>query len=439
MSLGSSVRRFGFWAADRVKGGPIRQQHEDVKSRMASVSEASDDWSDERLQGLIDHATRTTQFYSGIDGRDLQALPVVTRSAYKDQFNEFQSSRYKGAELHHMTTSGTSGRPLEVVQDMTKRHRAIADVIYFNGISGQQVGDRLLWLKTWQQGRKSRLKLLTQNIIPYKTMGMDDAVKEDIVRTLRHQHVNGILGLPSSIWSLTRFIEEKGYRADDFRLRVIILSAEMLAPTIKARIETAFGCPVVDRYANEECGILASTKPGADRFYLNRASYHFEFLKLDADEPETAGNLARVVLTDLYNLAMPIIRYDTGDLAIVADSVQGQAITLRSIEGRRVDLIYDTAGVEMSAASVAGIMQKFHDIAQYQLVQEDASSYHLRVEVGESTRSAGDFAERLSASLGQDADVTVEFVDSIPSEPNGKFKTVIGRYVPADSPPRVAS
>ena len=80
-------------------------------------------------------------------------------------------------------------------------------------------------------------------------------------------------------------------------------------------------------------------------------------------------------------------------------------------------------------------MQKFHDIAQYQLVQEEASSYHLRVALGGSSRTASDFAERLSASLGPDAHVSVEFVESIPSEPNGKFKTVIGRYVPADSPP----
>ena len=54
-----------------------------------------------------------------------------------------------------------------------------------------------------------------------------------------------------------------------------------------------------------------------DYFIINNASYHIKFLKLDSDENADIGELSRIVVTDLFNYATPMIRHDTGDLAIV--------------------------------------------------------------------------------------------------------------------------
>jgi phenylacetate-CoA ligase len=384
-----------------------------------------------RLQRLLDHATQTTAFYGSYGGAGIDAFPIVDKATYKRDYGSFQSTVFAGAQLHKRKTSGSTGTPFSVVQDPVKRRRAIAETIYFNEVAGRRPGDRMMWLYAARLAPMSRKMRVTQNIIPIDHVGMDDGDRERIVRTLRERRVLTILTISSTLWSLTRFIERRGYQPADIGVRCIIQSGERLEPHIKRRIEMAFGCPVVNRYANEENGILACGRPGEDLLYLNRATYRFEFLKPDSDEPQAAGKPARVVITDLYNLAMPMIRYDTGDLAIVADHGRSEAVALSSVEGRALDAVYDTAAGRVPAPTVSGIMaMRFIGIEQYQLVQSGARDYLLRVVPGETHHAESEFAAAMRELLGADASIAVEFVESIPRGRTGKVRAVIGEYVP---------
>ncbi len=51
-----------------------------------------------------------------------------------------------------------------------------------------------------------------------------------------------------------------------------------------------------------------------DAFTINWASFYIEIIDFNEDKPVEQGKLSRIIVTDLYNLATPIIRYDTGDL-----------------------------------------------------------------------------------------------------------------------------
>ena len=302
------MRRAGFWTLDGVKGRPTRHHLDDIRTLMVGGTASR-----ARLDTLLDHAVRTTPFYAGFAGRDLEAFPVVDRMAYKQRSTEFHSSEYADSKVRIVTTSGTSGTPLTIRQDLDKRRRTIADTIFFNETFGQRIGDRLLWLRAWTPDSvKPRHVQIAQNVVPFEVVGMTEAVMDDIVRVLGGGRVNAILGFATSLWALARHINKEGYDARAFGLGVIINDSESLDPAVKRRLEATFGCPVVDRYANIENGILAATAPDDDRYRVNHASYWLEFLKLESDEPQVPGQPARVVVTDLFNRAMPIIRYDTG-------------------------------------------------------------------------------------------------------------------------------
>jgi phenylacetate-CoA ligase len=420
MTFGSWIRRTGFWSLDALRGRPIRRQYEDVAARMAAGRPDAD-----ALERLLEHATRTTPAYAGFAGRPLDAFPVLDKMTLKRDQQSYRSSAYLDARLHIRRTSGSTGTPLVVGQDTGKRRRNIADTIYFNGVAGQRVGDRLMWLTSARLVPMSRSRQLVQNIIQIDHLGLDDTRMEAVVQMLLHDHVNCVLSIPSTLGALARHLERSGGSRAAFGLRVVISIGETLDPGIRQRIETAFGCPVVDRYANEENGVLACTRPGGDVLVLNRASYHFEFLKLDSDEPASAGAPARVVITDLYNHATPMIRYDTGDLAVVADAGDAAPAALLSVEGRRSDVIYTTSGGQLSAPPVSVFMVRhFPDIAQYQLVQVDVTSYRLTVAPGDSSYQEVDFTAALKALLGPDARLEVSLVERIPSLVSGKHRAV---------------
>ena len=285
VTVSSWLRRSAFWSLDRLKGGPIRRHVEDIRGLLpdgrpdASV-----------LADLLAHATSTTPAYEPYAGCDLKAFPVLGRMDLKSQPEAYRSRAFRSADLLERRTSGSTGVPLTIVQDPGKRRRAIADLIVFNEAAGQRVGDRLLWLysaRLFPQGRTRRLR---QNIIAFDHVSLDEQRMAAVVGILVKKRVNAVLSVPSTLAALARHLERSGQVDEGFGLRVVIASGESLDLETKARIAAAFGCPVVDRYANEENGVLASSMPHDDVAHLNVASYLVELLDVDSDEPAAAGH-----------------------------------------------------------------------------------------------------------------------------------------------------
>lgn len=133
----------------------------------------------------------------------------------------------------------------------------------------------------------------------------------------------------------------------------------MLQPTTKNGLKKILNCNVISRYSNEEQGILGQARNNDERYYLNHASYYFEFLKLDSDKKAEPGEICRIVVTDLFNYAFPMIRYDTGDTGIYnsENNDSNGFPVLSKIYGRLLDLVYDTKGTTIHPMTLARILK----------------------------------------------------------------------------------
>jgi phenylacetate-CoA ligase len=409
-----------------MKGGPIRRHVDEIRGLLA---EGRPDPS--ILADLLAHAASTTPAYEPYAGCDLGAFPVLGRQELKGRPDAFRSRAFRAADLHERRTSGSTGVPLTIVQDPGKRRRAIADLIVFNEAAGQGVGDRLLWLHSARLFPQGRTRRLRQNIIPFDHIGLDERRMAEVIGILGKERVNAVLSVPSTLAALARYLERSARGDEGFGLRVVIASGESLDPETKARIAVAFGCPVVDRYANEENGVLASSLPHDERAHLNVASHLVELLEVDSDEPVAPGTPGRVVVTDLYNRAMPLIRYDTGDLAVASDVDEAGPRTLSRVEGRRADTIRTPAGGLVSAPMVSAFVAKrVPSLEQYQLVQVGPASYRLSVVPGADPADVDGLAIGLHELLGVDARVAVEVVTAIAPGATGKRRVVFSEWTP---------
>jgi len=422
MNLGSWARRTGFWAVDAINGSPIRHHYDDIRTKMAGQGDT-----DEQLGRLLEHATRTTSFYAPLAGRGLADFPVIDRAFCRQHIGELRSSAFSDGQLRSVSTSGSTGTPLTVHQDRSKRHRTVADLIYVHEAAGLALGEKLMWIHEWtSESAKSRLGELLQNVVPVRQKTLDARGEDTVIQRLHRERFRGLLAFGSELWSLARRIE--GHHPDErgsFGLAVVLSHADDLAPSTKGRVRAAFGAAVVDRYSNSENGILAWTRPDEDDFQLNRASFRFELLRLESDEPSAPGELARVVLTDLYGFATPLIRYDTGDLAIVGDVGPYGATTIRSLEGRRTNLVLGSLGQRVSPVTVTHVIANFHDLLEWQFIQERPGSYRVLVTTGDARRDPDELAAALRSVLGADARVSVEPVERIPRRANQKYQAII--------------
>ena len=432
--IGSWIRRTGFWALDALKGGTVRKHYNDIALKL---SEDYDGCDTKQLSALLEHAKNSTSFYRDLNKQKpldrIGDFPIVTKADYKEKYEEFQSDLYLDKPLHQMSTSGSTGTPFTVNQDMNKRKRVLAEIIYFNEICGQKLGDKYIFFRVWtEKNKKSKLEQFMQNLIPIDILYQDDGSLEEIRQLLkRDKLINSALGYASTYEHLVNYIKSCGDDATDmFNTKILITGSEAMDMSVKHNVKDTLGCKIVDRYSNQENGIIAQTGDLSDEFTVNKASYYVELLKLDSDEYAVDDGLGRIIVTDLYNFAMPMIRYDTGDIAVKREEGQDGIGKFKAIQGRRVDTIYDTKGNRLTPISICNYMWGYTKIKQYQFIQEDAKKYTLKVNGEEGIYTKDEFGRTLKEVLGPDAEIDIQFVGTIPVLSSGKFKKTVCKYNP---------
>jgi phenylacetate-CoA ligase len=154
----------------------------------------------------------------------------------------------------------------------------------------------------------------------------------------------------------------------------------------------------------------------------------------DRDEPVNPGETGRIVVTDLFNYAMPLIRYDTGDMAVLSEqSVCGASgLVFTKVEGRRVDFIYDTTGNLLSPHVITNTMWKYAEVVkQFQFVQMAQNGYRINLNCGNNKFGQIDtLLSDLKSFVGKDANIEIVFVDDIPALASGKRKKIVNNYKP---------
>lgn len=433
--ISESTRFKTFWLADKFKGSPIGKNLDDISSILDKPSSReSSEKRDSYLSKILDHAVMTTPFYREAVGpdRSMNNFPVVNKNVIRDNFENFRSEIYKDRPFVKMTTSGSTGTPFTIFQNLGKKERNYADTIYFADQAGYNLGHRLYYLKIWSSNnRKSKLKSWMQNIVPVDVLKLNDDILHDLINNINNdQTPKGLLAYASALDVLVNYLERKNLKSLK-NVESVIAISESLSPFTRRKLAGCTGSSVVSRYSNLENGILAQQCAHSDEFHVNSASYHIEIFDLDKDVPVVPGTLGRIVVTDLFNYAMPMIRYDTGDVGILSETAECDFKTpvLTKLEGRKLDLIWDCSGNLISSYLVYKNMWKYTEIDQYQLIQEGEKEYRFKINMqGKFTREKL-LVEEFKSYLGKDADFKVEYVNEIPLLASGKRKKIINNYI----------
>lgn len=419
-TLGAQVRSLAFWTADRVRGGKIARHLRDLalletdpallKQRQA-----------ERLARLLTHACQTTSYYRQFAGATgLQDFPVLQKQMIREHHDDFISSRHHPGACLVKQTSGSYGAPLAFYLTREKASRCEAEVIHYASWMHFRVGARHMHTRT--RATKSPLRLWMQNQVVIDPTHPSEQWLADQRRLLRTEPIAFLVGFPSAFASLAAYCQQCGDSPEDFSLQGVITNAEPLNERDRETIETAFGCPARSRYTLNELGVVAQECLPAKQHHLNEGSFVVELLELDRDAPVAPGQPGRIVVTDLWSHAMPLIRYDVGDVAVMAERCRcgrpGPVLT--RIEGRIFETVYDAQGNRLSPFAINSRLQDLENVIQFQFVQQAAGEYLLRLCVCPAFAGEDTIRSRLLPLLGDKARLTTEYVPEIPPLRSGK-------------------
>jgi phenylacetate-CoA ligase len=433
MTLPQLIRYKAFWLLDILKGKPVTKHYNDILSILNYYnSETTQKAIKHRLSEVLEHTCNTVPHYKKLSKiTKLEDFPVVNKLIIKENYDAFQSEKFKDEKTKYKTSSsGSTGIPFVVNQDKQKRFRNIADTIAFAEIAGVAVGIKVIFMSVFT-GTKKKNPLIAwlQNVDTEEVTELNEVeVEKFLLKLQKNKNKKAIWAYASALDTIAYTIDAKEITFDDANLKVIVACSEQLSDTTKERLQKHLKTPVISRYSNTENGILAQQENYGDHtFKLNHASYKFEILKFDEDTPQENGIPGRIVITDLFNYCMPLIRYDTGDVGTMV--LNGDNVPVfTKIEGRKQDLIYNTSGELTSSFSVTKITRGLIHIKQYQFIQDDKTSYTFKVNAPYIEGDEALFKSRIKKILGDDANVTVEYIDEIPLLASGKRQRIVNNY-----------
>jgi phenylacetate-CoA ligase len=200
----------------------------------------------------------------------------------------------------------------------------------------------------------------------------------------------------------------------------IISTAMVLHEWQRAVIEAVFACKVTNRYGCEEVSLIASECEEHSGLHVCADNiYH---------EVQAGGTL---LVTDLCNRAMPLVRYQVGDVVVPSARVCrcGRGLPLiERVEGRDADYVLTPAGHLISGISLTeNFAVLVPGAAQVQIVQESVTRLRIRLVADDrfGPASRAKIADLVAATFGEGVRHEVELVGAIPQEPSGKYRFCI--------------
>jgi phenylacetate-CoA ligase len=405
------------------------------------------------LQQMVDHAWATVPFYraqlahAGLSPQkvrsfeDYRAVPVLTKTDIRAAGPRLLSELYDRDRLCRKTTSGSTGVALEIFVDEESAQWKRACTLRSDEWSGWRRGEPVA--KLWgnpdylQRGWRGRFRNAVLDRARYlDTLKMDVAALAAFARSLQRRRASLLFGHAHSVYLFADYLASQ--RIDDIRPRGIITTAMVLHDWQRRRIEQVFRCPVTNRYGCEEVSLIACECERHNGLHINADSVYVEILR--DGRPARPGEAGSVVVTDLTNRAMPLLRYQVGDVAVINErrcSCGRGLPLLKRLEGREADYVVTAEGELISGISLTeNFALQVPGLAQLQIIQETVRRFVFRIVAGPEfgARSLDRIDSLVRERFGADVEYACEYVSQIPQEPSGKYRFCISKVRKSFSP-----
>lgn len=370
---------------------------------------------------------------------DIQMLPLLTKREVRGDTPTMISKGYDIQSLQKAKTGGSTGKALDLYFTETCSSLRNACTLRHDLWTGWKRGEPIaaIWGNPVSPGsfRESiRRTMVLPETLCLDTMEISTASVKRFVDKWRKLNPTLIFGHAHSIYVLARSLRELGI--DCLRPAGILSTSMMLIPTERKLIEEVFGARVTDRYGCEEVGLIASECEQHNGMHLNIEHLVIEFIDDDENRPVLLGRAGKIVVTDLLNTAMPLIRYVVEDVGVPAATMCacGRGLPLMErLTGRVADFLLKANGAKVAGISlIENTLTRFPGIDQMQIVQDTIDHFDLRLVRGEGFDDSvlQALREYLQQVFGAHIKVRFSMVDEIAAEKSGKYRFSICRIGP---------
>ena len=397
----------------------------------------------QRLQTLIAHCWEHVPFYrrswgeAGMAGPgdirsrdDYARLPVVTKAHIRAHRDAMIAPQHRDA-LYFKVTGGSTGEPMRFGYTRESYERRVAVMFRGYGWAGAHQGQRTVYLWGAPVAAPAGFALFKDRVyhalFNRRMLNAFDMTPKrmaeyaDAIDRFRPETIVSYVG---PLVAMAEWLEREGRRIH--RPQRLLGAAEALHPHQRVLLERAFGAPAYDTYGCREFMLIAAECEAHDGLHINIDHLHLEF----ADGPSATGP-SDLIVTDLYNYGMPMMRYLNGDLGTPS---HGPACTcgrglpkLAKVDGRKLDALRTADGRLLPGEYFVHTLMNVRGFTHYQVVQRQIDRLLVRL-VPDAHYDAGTqdaIRSELRKLVGDSIAVEFERVESIALTASGKRRVTI--------------
>lgn len=398
------------------------------------------------LKRVISHAYNTVPYYhytmkkQGLTPNDIRSLvdinkfPVLRKTDIKAAGDDLISKKFNKIFLHTAHTGGTTGERLTLKRDLQSIANEHAFVKRQFDWAGIGLLDRCAYImarviaSTGQTLERpyvydAALKELTLSIFH-----LSEDMIPVYVKAITDYRIEALVAHPSAASVLAKGCLDRKIHVP---LKAVLTTAETLDSAKRETISEAFKCKIYDFYGSSERVCYIQT--------CEYGNYHiipeYGLTELIPAEPPNDDSY-RIVATGFWNMAMPLIRYDTGDLVQPGDYACqcGRAFpVIEKIVGRVSNILVIPSGRIFGAAALEAIMENvlfsMHKmpILECQMIQESFDTMTLEYVPLESfsQRDADKLQPLIKEQLPHDFKINIRSVEKISRTVSGKALSLV--------------
>lgn len=389
---------------------------------------------------LLKYTVANVPFYKEMLGEELDLrnidsisqlnkLPIMRKEDVRKHFKKLTSKEMDKKKYSVDFTSGSTGTSINIVKFKDSTDKALAFYWRYNEWAGLGFGDRIVFLTGMTFTDSKRIFKYDHNKLFLSAFHITKDNLKIFSNLIQDFKPAALRGYPSAIMLLTKYMRKNGIIPP--KLKVIILTAECLLDEYRKEISSYWNCRIQNIYGQAE-NVVSIGECEKGNLHI---SSEFGYMELVDKEGKSVapGTPGKIIGTGFTNFAMPFIRYDTRDVAVLSTescSCGRSLPVVKSIEGRSEDIIVTPDGRMVGRLDAA--FKYSGGIELSQILQDDPGSITVKIVRGENYNS-GDVDRleiELRKRLGYKIKISYNFVDNIERTALGKLRFVISSVVP---------
>lgn len=383
-----------------------------------------------KFKSVFEHARQHSAFYrslykeAGVDTLTIQThddiarIPIVDKHILRrSSIDEIATVNVHNPKKYNIrSTSGSTGEPFKIAyskaEDFTNQTRQYWSLLKF----GYRPWKKVLIVTrydedaVYQYEKDISMLRMVQRVLPLFRRSIVSVYEpiDSIIAKIQATQPYILWSTPSMLQIIAHKMKEKGLRV---QVPYVCFTSETVFEKQAALFREVLGTHLVNYFGCMESPMIGFDIDMAHRFTLYPNSNMFEFVDIRTENGITLGT---PLITNLYNYTMPIIRYNTKDIAHIGSDNEFGINYLGQIIGRLDDILTFSDGTQFAHHHAHEMFMDFHECEHFKFVQYSNKTIALRLKIAESANKETVFGLAMQRWKKRfpNQELKIEFVDS---------------------------